>query len=280
MIENHTDDIRKAGYLTEHYHYFHLRDTAGQERDFHFHEFNKLVILLSGSVVYAVENEIYPLQPHDILLIRHHTIHKAVIDKREPYERIIIYLDEKYCKSVFPEADLNRCFYTADTTGNRLLSLSEQKYSLLSRLLTDYESTSLKSEARNSVMKETYILQLLLLLGEGISEYSEISLSRHGSKMDETLSFISENLGEELSVDFLASRVFLSRSHFIRLFRNATGTTVHSYIRQRRLLNASRQIREGLDASEASRCNGFTDYSSFYRAFRKEFGTTPKNLKK
>ena len=38
----------REGYLLENYRYFHLRDTAGQERDFHFHEFDKLVLLLSG----------------------------------------------------------------------------------------------------------------------------------------------------------------------------------------------------------------------------------------
>jgi len=40
--------ISRAGYLRESYHYFHLRDTAGQELDFHFHEFDKIVLLLCG----------------------------------------------------------------------------------------------------------------------------------------------------------------------------------------------------------------------------------------
>ena len=43
-------NINRAGYLRESFHYFHLRDTAGQELDFHFHAFDKLVILLSGRV--------------------------------------------------------------------------------------------------------------------------------------------------------------------------------------------------------------------------------------
>ena len=47
--------VNKAGYLRESYHYFHLKDTAGQELDFHFHEFDKLVILISGRVDYRVE---------------------------------------------------------------------------------------------------------------------------------------------------------------------------------------------------------------------------------
>ena len=46
--------MRREGYLQGNHHYFHLKDNAGQERDFHFHEFDKLVILLSGKVTYAV----------------------------------------------------------------------------------------------------------------------------------------------------------------------------------------------------------------------------------
>ena len=45
----------REGYLNENFRMFHLRDTAGQERDFHFHEFDKIVILISGSVNYMVE---------------------------------------------------------------------------------------------------------------------------------------------------------------------------------------------------------------------------------
>ena len=83
----------REGYLRENYHYFHLRDTAGQERDFHFHEFDKIVLLLSGRVDYFVESEVYALEPWSLLLVKHHTIHKALIDKSEPYDRVIIYLD-------------------------------------------------------------------------------------------------------------------------------------------------------------------------------------------
>jgi quercetin dioxygenase-like cupin family protein len=45
----------REGYLHENFRYFHLRDNAGQERDYHFHEFDKIVVLISGSVTYMVE---------------------------------------------------------------------------------------------------------------------------------------------------------------------------------------------------------------------------------
>ena len=83
--------FRREGYLNENYHYFHLRDTAGQELSYHFHEFDKIVLLLSGKVDYVVENVSYPLTPWSVLLVPHHAIHRASIDVSEPYERIILY---------------------------------------------------------------------------------------------------------------------------------------------------------------------------------------------
>ena len=61
--------INRAGYLRESYHYFHLKDTAGQELDFHFHEFDKLIILISVKVDYRVESSSYELRPWDVLLV-------------------------------------------------------------------------------------------------------------------------------------------------------------------------------------------------------------------
>ena len=121
----------REGYLEENYHYFHLRDTAGQERDFHFHEFDKIVLLLSGRVEYAVEGRSYDLRPWDILLVKHHAIHKAMIDKSEPYERIILYLDGSYYDQLLPEARLTDCFDEADRRGEyRLVPDEEQRREL------------------------------------------------------------------------------------------------------------------------------------------------------
>ena len=109
----------REGYLEENYHYFHLRDTAGQERDYHYHEFDKIVLLLSGRVDYAVESVSYALRPWDILLVKHHVIHKALIDKSVPYERIILYLDGGYFERLQPEAGLMNCFEQADRSAPR-----------------------------------------------------------------------------------------------------------------------------------------------------------------
>ena len=110
-------NVAREGYLKENYHYFHLRDTAGQERDFHFHDFDKIVLLLAGRVDYTVENVTYSLRPWDVLLVKHHTIHKAVIDRAVPYDRVIVYLDRRFFERSAPGVGLMDCFDWADQSG-------------------------------------------------------------------------------------------------------------------------------------------------------------------
>ena len=269
----------REGYLEENYHYFHLRDTAGQERDYHYHEFDKIVLLLAGRVDYAVESVTYALRPWDLLLVKHHVIHKALIDKSVPYERIILYLDGGYFERLLPDAGLMNSFEQADRSGEYRLVPDEQQRAALERTLQAYEQAAGDGQFGAQTLCDSYILQLLVLIGR-MNAVPRREEQRFDPKIRQTLSFINENLGRELSVDTLAERVYLSRYHFMRLFKAETGSTVHAYVRQKRLLYAARLIREGTNANQAAEAAGFSDYSTFHRAFRSSFGVSPGQLKK
>ena len=272
--------VSLAGYLKENYRYFHLKDTAGQERDFHFHDFDKLVILLSGRVDYLVESVSYELKPWDILLVKHHTIHRAIIDKSQPYERIIIYLDRKFFDRVFPEAGLMDCFETADRSGRHLLQPNSEQIKKLSSVLESYEAALSDMAYGSQTMRDTLIMQLLIQIGRVHAAEQGGATKSYDPKIEKVLSYINENLGSPLSVEQLAEQVYLSKYHFMRLFKAQTGSTVHNYVRQKRLMNAARLIREGVPANQAAADSGFSDYSAFHRAFRETFGMSPGKLKK
>ena len=164
----------REGYLEENYHYFHLRDSAGAERDFHFHEFDKIVLLLSGRVDYAMESIVYTLRPWDILLVPHHTIHKALIDKSAPYERIILYLDRKYFDRLMPDARLFGCFDRADERARYLLAPDEAQRAPLETLLGQLEEALRGGQFGAEAMCDALIVQLLVLLGRlGFSDAAD-----------------------------------------------------------------------------------------------------------
>ena len=275
--------FNRAGYLEENYHYFHLRDTAGQERDYHFHEFDKVVVLLSGHVDYTMEDITYALKPWDVLLVKHHTIHKALIDKTEPYDRVIIYLDGKYFDRIMPNAGLMDCFEKADKDGRQRITPDDGQQERLAAALEDYEAAMRDEELGAEAIRDTQMVKLLVLINRiyasGSSAPDRAEATRD-PKIGAVLSYINENLGRELSVDELAEQAYLSRYHFMRLFKAQTGSTVHAYVRQKRLLYAARLIREGESAARAAAESGFSDYSAFHRAFRECFGISPGQLKK
>ena len=282
MANSNLNTFRREGYLNENYHYFHLHDTAGQEKSFHFHEFDKIVLLLSGKVDYIVEDVTYSLKPWSVLLVRHHAIHKALIDVSAPYDRIILYLDGTYFTRILPDASLMACFASSDRPGNCLLFPDDSQKKLLSSVISSYEAASSDLQYGSDAMRDTLIMQFLILVNRiSVSGKTPSGVDhRYAEKIRQTLSFINENLSAELSIDLLAARVYLSRYYFMRLFKQQTGSTVHSYIRQKRLLYAARLIREGFSAGQAASMSGFGDYSVFNRAFRECFGIRPADLKK
>jgi AraC-like DNA-binding protein len=91
----------------------------------------------------------------------------------------------------------------------------------------------------------------------------------------EWMQYLDRHLQEDLDMDALAEYFFISKFHMMRLFRQQTGFTIHTYLLQRRLLAARQLMEEGMRATEACYRCGFRSYSSFTRAYNKHFGTTP-----
>ena len=104
-------EVGKRGYLNEDYRLFHLRDNQGLQLDYHYHEFDKLVLQLEGRVTYTIEGKSYLLQPMDILLVSRNLIHLPVVDPGQPYERMVLWINRDFLSRFStPQADLADCF--------------------------------------------------------------------------------------------------------------------------------------------------------------------------
>ena len=91
-------EVGKRGYLDRDFRLVHLKDSLAQKIDYHYHEFDKLVIFLGGKVTYVVEGVTYFLKPWDIVLIQHNLIHRPIIHAEEPYERAVLWLGRDWSR--------------------------------------------------------------------------------------------------------------------------------------------------------------------------------------
>lgn len=274
----------KRGYLHEDFRLFHLRDVGVEEMEYHYHEFDKIVIFLSGTASYIMEGRSYFLEPWDVLLVSHHLIHKPVIDPSAPYERVVIYLDPGFIRShSTPDADLTACFRLARQRQFALMRPDGAQRGELESLLSALERALADQGFGRSLLARTCFLQLLIHLNRFMGRDHtdrDKSASRHDPKIGRTLSYINDHLGDDLSVDTLAGQEYTSKYHFMRRFKQLTGCSVHQYILQKRLLAAADLLRSGVSAQNACVRCGFQDYSAFQRAFRRQFGATPRDLQR
>ena len=95
------------------------------------------------------------------------------------------------------------------------------------------------------------------------------------TRIREILQYVNRHLYEELTLDELCRQFYISKTQLGRLFRAATGSTAWDYILVKRLIRARQLILSGVSITEASVCCGFRDYSTFYRAYKKRYDTSP-----
>jgi AraC-like DNA-binding protein len=112
--------------------------------------------------------------------------------------------------------------------------------------------------------------------------------SRTETKQEETetlsplvqkvLHYITEHIQEDLSLEGIASYMFISKYHLSHAFSREVGVSVYRYIMLRRLMMARQLLLSGEPAGQVCRSCGFADYTSFYRAFKSEYGVSPRTF--
>lgn len=118
---------------------------------------------------------------------------------------------------------------------------------------------------------------LILFLRSCIaSDHVVVSRRRKHLVMDDIFLYIREHLTEDLSLESLENKFFVSRYHICREFKRLTGQTIHAYIVKSRLNLCKKYIESGKPIKEVYEMGGFSGYNHFFRAFKKEYGMTPK----
>lgn len=265
----------KRGYLLEDFRLFHLRDPQGPAVDYHYHDFHKLVFLVSGAGSYVVEGRRYVLNPGDVVFVGRGAVHRPEIGDGCAYERIIIYVSPEFIRAHCAEdCELEECFLG----GASVLRPGAAALERLTRLIGELEREQKAQNFGSKLMGQLLFLRLMVELGRlrrGESAPSPVPVETGDGKILDILSYLNDHLSEEISIDALAERFYISKYHMMRRFRREMGHTIHGYVSDKRLLLARDLIAHGESATNACYRCGFKSYSSFLRAYSKLFGCSP-----
>ncbi|HWQ06098.1 MAG TPA: AraC family transcriptional regulator [Feifaniaceae bacterium] len=236
----------------------------------HHHEFYELYLFLCGSAEFLIEGQATPLEPYTLLLIPPGRTHSLrFLESGSVYRRTVLWLSpELFCR-LAPERWENPLeLRLGDEDGadiERLLQLLEGEQSRLERDFSDF--------AGKETLFADYIRLMLVLIAR---------LSTGGAAdsafLGRAQGYIEAHLMDDLSADAVARALHMGKSHLMRRFAREAGVSLHQYILKLRLQRAKRLLSRGVPAGEAASGAGFLDYTTFYKAFLREYGLSPSRF--
>lgn len=261
---------------------FHYREPRPNTVEVHHHDFYEVYYLLSGQVEYWVDGRIIRMQEGDLLLINPMELHRPILENdRQVYERIVLWIDKDYIEGMSSGGiKLSNCFDTTAPGHAHLIRPGASERSALTARMGELVSEFYSREYGSDLSAYGIFLQLMVQMNRMAlrTQDQQEETQQLSPLVQKVLSFISENLGQPMTLESIAAQFFVSKYYLSHSFSREVGVSVYRYILMRRLLMARQLLTAGESAGQVCRSCGFSDYTSFYRAFKSEYGISPREF--
>lgn len=254
---------------------------ANDKLGLHSHDFYEVLYCKSNSSIqYLVGTQRYRLQRGDIVFVPPGMGHRPILEAEmaEPYYREVIWISTEFMREVLSLFETEQTHWEMEhhlvrTAGTRWERLGEY-----------FHAGVREAEQRNWGWQAALCgntTQLLVMVGRAIKDRGNMLPNAEKPELlDEVMNYIEANLGEKIVIADVAKRFWVSESTISQLFRQKMDVSFHHFVTQRRLIAAKSMILEGQPMDKVSEKVGFADYSAFYRAFKQEYGISPRQYRK
>ncbi len=259
------------------------RDISFTNTSIHLHSHNFFELLCCRNtcgVEYLVGTKRYKLEKGDILFVAPGISHRPILPENlaEPYERDIIWLSQEFVQLMADNTPGFRDWTPPDTN---LIRTAGTRWEILADM---FHAGVKEAEAKNFGWE-------MIVLGNSMSltaslwralRYQTAHQMRAEAPdlLDQVMAYIEIHMSEKITLTETARHFYVSESTISHLFRQRLGVSFYRFVTQRRLVSAKEMIWKGYSMETVAEKVGFTDYSAFYRAFKQEYATSPKQYKK
>ena len=247
----------------------------------HSHTFYEILCCHNTcGVEYLVGTERYRLQKGDIIVVHPGISHRPLIPETmtEPYKRDVLWLSVDFFKTMqqtFPDDKLY------ENTGTHLLRTAGTRWEFLADKFRQGVKESERRDVGWEVAMVANAMELMVQLRRAILDKNTKALkAEKPGLLGQVLAYVEVHLSEKITLSDIARHFYVSESTISQTFRKKMGVSFYRCVTQRRLIAAKSRIEKGQLLEEVGQAVGFSDYSAFYRAFKQEYGISPRQYRK
>lgn len=250
----------------------------------HWQDTMEIIYIKKGAGMAQVDLSAFEIHAGDIILIPPGHLHSLsqFRGQRMEYENIIFDMDFLGSSVV----DVCSQKYLLPLLNSQLsfpvcITAQDIHYNRFSSCLNDADELCDKRPPGFELGVKADIMQLFSL----ILRYNDTSAPApedplHLERLKLVLNYIEENYQNPIRIQDAALQCGYSESHFMRWFRQMTGTSFIGYLNRYRLESAFKELKNsGKTVLEIAQGSGFDNLSNFNRHFKKQFGITPRELR-
>lgn len=254
---------------------------VGERVQPHSHSFYELIFCCRcDHVQYLLGSQRYRLQKGDVILIPPGTSHCPLFPEfmQRPYERMVMWINAETLGRFYkkwPELSAS-----GHWSNHYLLRTAGTYWE--DTIMEGFQNCCIESEKRFPGWEAA-------LYGNTVSLLTQINRALLGNNrppdsecmelLDELLAYVADHLKERISIGSAARHILVSESTITHLCRKRLGVSFYRYVTQQRLVAAKQYMQQGIPLGQIWEQAGFCDYSAFYRAFKQEYGISPREYR-
>ena len=253
---------------------------SGQIVSLHSHTYLEILYCHTGAnVEYLVGSDRYKLQKGDIILLAPGVSHRPIMPEvmTEPYIRDVLWVNPDFLASleqIFPRTSVS------NKNRSALIRTQNTQWAFLGELFqAGVQEEEQKKEGWEAIVLGNTLKILAYLDRAYTDRNTDILKAEKPELLDKVTAYIENHYSDHITVDELAHKFYVSSSTISHLFKQKMGLSLYHYITQRRLISAKNLISAGIPLEHVATQVGFVDYSTFYRAFKQEYGISPRQYR-